>query len=156
MNPLDVYGNKLRMRACGICTNETGILLINHLGLTKGDFWSPPGGGIEFGETAEECVVREFKEETSLNVKVEKFLFACELIRTPLHTIELFFEIDSFDGKPMLGQDPEIENSEQFIKSVKFMTWHEVKSCPSSSLHGIFKILNTPSKIKNLSGYFKI
>lgn len=156
MNVPDVYGNRLRVRACGICTNETGILLINHGGLHGGDFWSPPGGGIEFGETAEMCLVREFREETSLEVNVGKFLFACEFIKQPLHAIELFFEIDSYAGNPSLGIDPELENADQFIKSLKFMRWEEFTSCPSGSLHGIFNFLDIPSEIKNLTGYFKV
>jgi 8-oxo-dGTP diphosphatase len=131
MNALDVYGNKLRVRACGICANETGILLINHGGLHGGDFWSPPGGGIEFGETA-------------------------EFIKQPLHAIELFFEIDSYVGNPSLGIDPELENADQFIKSLKFMRWEEFTSCTSGSLHGIFNFLDIPSEIKNLTGYFKV
>jgi 8-oxo-dGTP pyrophosphatase MutT (NUDIX family) len=32
--------------------------------------WKYPGGGVEPGETAEEAVVREFVEETSLAVRV--------------------------------------------------------------------------------------
>ncbi|NMC36206.1 NUDIX hydrolase [Candidatus Beckwithbacteria bacterium] len=28
--------------------------------------WQPAGGGLEFGETPEQCVIREFKEELSV------------------------------------------------------------------------------------------
>jgi ADP-ribose pyrophosphatase YjhB (NUDIX family) len=36
--------------------------------------WGMPGGGLEYGENAEEAVVREVFEETSLVVKLEKLL----------------------------------------------------------------------------------
>lgn len=39
-------------------------------------FWVPPGGGREGEETAEGCVCREVFEETSLEVEVERLLFA--------------------------------------------------------------------------------
>lgn len=40
--------------------------------------WGMPGGGLEYGEPAEEAVIREVWEETSLLVEVEKLL----LVRT--------------------------------------------------------------------------
>ncbi|MFA6404708.1 MAG: NUDIX hydrolase [Candidatus Paceibacterota bacterium] len=37
-------------------------------------YWAPPGGGIEQGETYEEAVVREVKEETNMKVLSQKFI----------------------------------------------------------------------------------
>ena len=155
MNFLDVYGNKIRIRVCGICTNLESILLINHQGITTGDFWAPPGGGLEFEETAEKCLVREFKEETGIDITVGKFLFVCEFIAEPLHAIELFFEVTTFTGNLLLGSDPELGNS-QVIKSLKFMNWEEEKTLSPIRLHGVFNHLEHPSQIKKLSGYFKV
>ena len=39
-------------------------------------FWIIPGGGREAGESEEDCVVREAKEETGLDVVVERLLYA--------------------------------------------------------------------------------
>ena len=46
------FGNRLRIRACGLLIKEKKILLIKHEGLGKlNALWAPPGGAVEFGET---------------------------------------------------------------------------------------------------------
>ena len=38
------------------------------------DWWEIPGGKLEQGETPEQCIVREIREELATEVKVEKTL----------------------------------------------------------------------------------
>ena len=38
------------------------------------DWWEIPGGKIEQGETPEECIVREIREELATEVKAQKIL----------------------------------------------------------------------------------
>ncbi|KQL48502.1 DNA mismatch repair protein MutT [Brevibacillus choshinensis] len=53
-----------------ILTNESGQILI--VKNRKGDsfYWGPPGGAVEVGETLEQAVVREVKEETGYDIRV--------------------------------------------------------------------------------------
>ena len=37
-------------------------------------YWTPPGGGIEPGESTEEAVIREVKEETNMKVLSQKLI----------------------------------------------------------------------------------
>lgn len=58
--------------ACfGLIFNENGGVLLclrNDM-----DLWNLPGGRMEKGEVPEECVIREIKEETGLDVIVKRF-----------------------------------------------------------------------------------
>lgn len=151
-----IYGNKVRVRVCGLFERDNSLLLVNHEGLGNGNLWAPPGGGIEFGETAADSLHREFLEETGLDVDIGDFLFACEFIHTPLHAIELFFSIKSAKGKLETGIDPEMESESQLITKVQFIPWKDLKRMDPSSLHGMFKYVAEPKEIIDLRGYFKL
>jgi 8-oxo-dGTP diphosphatase len=151
----EFYGNRLRVRACGICIKNNALLMVNHSGISSGNFWLPPGGGIQFSEKAEDCLVREFNEEVGLSIEIGKFLFVCEFIQTPLHAIELFFEVIPIGDQLSIGSDPE-PGSPSIIQAVKFMPWNEIEKLPANQRHGIFKYLDHPSKITTLNGYFKV
>lgn len=147
-----VYGNKVRVRACGLCWQNGKLLMVNHAGITPGNFWAPPGGGIEFGLSAEETVVKEFREETGLRVVPGRHLFTCEYIQAPIHSIELFFAIESFSGEVRTGHDPEL----QIIKASKFLSVEEIKRMAPVEVHGIFREISSVDDLKNLSGFFRI
>jgi 8-oxo-dGTP diphosphatase len=149
------YGNRLRVRACGICVREDALLMVNHREITNANFWAPPGGGIEFGESAVDCLKRELMEETGLSISEYQFLFACEFIDHPLHAIELFFRVNCVETLPQTGGDPE-PGSPTIIQEVKFMSWAEIASTPAGQLHGIFKTIHHPSDITTLNGYFRV
>lgn len=151
----ELYGNRLRVRACGICIKDGAILLVNHKSLGNGSFWAPPGGGIQFGESAKECLVREIREETGLEVMVHEFLFATEFIKNPLHAVELFFRVSETGGTLTVGSDPEMSDG-QLIRDVRFMSFPELETQPPESLHGIFRFAPENSQIIDLRGYFKL
>jgi ADP-ribose pyrophosphatase YjhB (NUDIX family) len=68
--------NSLReLRYQGAIIREHHILLIRHQEHGSGrDYWVIPGGGRLEGEAEETCVIREMKEETNLDVRVERLL----------------------------------------------------------------------------------
>lgn len=147
-----VYGHKVRVRVCGLCWRGDRLLMVNHTGLTDGGFWAPPGGGLEFGETAEERLKREFLEETGLHISVGPFQFACEFISGSLHAIELFFQVTMVDGTLKKGHDPELN----IIDDVRFMSSPELAAIPANHIHGILLHVNTADDLKTLNGFFRI
>ena len=147
-----IYGQKVRVRICGLCWRDNSLLLVNHTGITDSDFWAPPGGGLEFGESFEECLKKEFLEETGLKVEVGNFRFGCEFIQRPLHSVELFFDVKEISGELMVGTNPEI----QIIDNVKYMTMEDIRSIPASELHGVFKHVDDPADLRQLKGFLRI
>ena len=59
---------KNRISAYGLLIKKGKILMVKPV---WNDFWELPGGGKNFNETIEECLIREFKEET--NILISKF-----------------------------------------------------------------------------------
>lgn len=89
----------------------------------------PPGGGVEFGETLEKSLIREFMEETGLKISVHKQIHINELIMPPIHAIEFYFLVKKEkEGEPVLGTDPEMKGGKQIIRSIGFFTKQQLKS----------------------------
>ena len=149
------YGNRVRVRTCGICVIGDGLVLVNHRHLAESDFWAPPGGGMEFGEDAPACLAREFMEETGLQVDVGPFLFACEFVKPPLHAVELFFHVVYKGGELIVGKDPE-SGQRQIIKDVRMLTAAEIRKLGPARVHGILARYPDISQITALRGYFKL
>jgi 8-oxo-dGTP diphosphatase len=62
-----------RVAAYALCVDEVDRILLARLTYPelKAGWWTLPGGGIEFGETPTEAVLRELTEETGLTGAVE-------------------------------------------------------------------------------------
>ena len=94
-----------RVAAYGVARRDDEILLVRASSETgvPGTWWLP-GGGLEFGESSGECFVREFMEETGLEVRVLGLLdvvtdvveWMREQVR--LHSIRLIYEVEVVDG----------------------------------------------------------
>ncbi len=93
-----------RTRACAIVVDKERVLLLWRK-KNGNTYFVFPGGGKEEGETIEEAVVREAMEETSIKVKVEKYLYGLINEITESH----FYLCSYISGEPQLGNGDEIE-----------------------------------------------
>ncbi|MCB0497444.1 MAG: NUDIX hydrolase [Cyclobacteriaceae bacterium] len=146
-----IFGGKIRIRVCGLCFNKNKLLLVRH-NMNGQPFYAPPGGAVEFGESITDTLVREFKEETCLNIVPGNLLFTTEFIRAPLHAIEMFFSLKSWNGSPCKGDDPEL-SSQNFIEEVSFFSISDINRFPKSQLHHILHNCNNLRKLLELSGF---
>jgi 8-oxo-dGTP diphosphatase len=58
-----------------VVTDEKGkIILIRRKNPPYQGEWALPGGFVEYGETVEDAILREFKEETGVTIEIQGFL----------------------------------------------------------------------------------
>lgn len=85
---------------------DEGIILIKRKNPPPG--WAIPGGFVNYGESLEDAVIREAKEETGLDIKLRRqFHTYSNPKRDPRHhTVSTIFIVTA-SGKPEAGDDAE-------------------------------------------------
>ena len=102
-----------RIRVAGIIKINGGYAFMHRKNVRKrkniSDYYTFPGGGLEDGETLEEGVIREIKEEFGITVKVVKKLY--EMESEKFKQKEYFFLCEYVDGIFGTGDGPEFSNN---------------------------------------------
>lgn len=105
----------------------------------KKGYWDTPGGFIEAGETAEECVRREIREETTLEVEVETMLGSKDDLYGDEPTINFIYLTKILNGTPQAKDD---------VATLKWFT-------PQEILQQKLAFTNTKKAIKLYQQYRK-
>ncbi|MFN8431837.1 MAG: NUDIX domain-containing protein [Spirosomataceae bacterium] len=135
-----IYGNKTRIRVCGILIKENKLLMVNHSGLNPENiFWSVPGGGVNEKEGIKKALVREFREEVNLEVKIGNLLYINEAKIGSLHAIEFYFEVYAKNQSPRLGHDPE----HNILKEIAWKSIEDYRQIKHSQRIGLFEVFNS-------------
>ena len=112
-----------RIRVAGIIPMKDGFAFMHRKNVIKRkdyqEYYTFPGGGLENGETLEEGVVREVKEEFGINVKVIKKLY--EMESEKFNQKEYFFLCEYIDGTFGTGDGPEFNNDSKYIDSGNYL-----------------------------------
>lgn len=115
-----------RTRCQGAIIRDHQILLITHLERDTGrSYWIIPGGGLEPGETPEQCTRREMQEETGLEVQVVRLLFEEEGVRGNVDWCKLTYLCEILSGDPRPGYEPEPEANAQY--TISSVGWFDLR-----------------------------
>ena len=136
--------NTIHVLSRGVLIDKEYILLCKTLNL-KDPIYFLPGGHIEHFESAEDTVIREFKEETGVSVQIKRFLGCLEYSFDPTHSsichdheYNMIFEVSS----ELLTSDNEVPQLEENIA----LGWYSVGELSKISLK--------PEPLVELIGYW--
>jgi ADP-ribose pyrophosphatase YjhB (NUDIX family)/lysophospholipase L1-like esterase len=110
----------------GAIIRDHHILLIKHRQHDGSrEYWVIPGGGQEPGETEEQCVQREMKEETYLDVRVERLL-----LDEPAHPESVYKQRRTYLCVPIAGEarpgyEPELDAAQTY--SIADVAWFDLR-----------------------------
>ncbi len=97
---------------------EDGRILIVKQDVSERRHWSLPGGALEYGETIEQCMVREVKEETGIDVQVGELLYITDRFRgLKNHIVHMTFLVTRKGNGPLtdsyLHRDTDVDDKER-------------------------------------------
>lgn len=99
--------------------NERILLLQQRVTESSERDWSLPGGGLNFDESIEQCLIREMREETGLTCRIDRLLYICDRIQGGRHVVHLTFLVHRISGDVKLGSEPEAGANK--IQSIGFV-----------------------------------
>ena len=136
--------------AFGIILKDDSILL--DLRTSKdARVWETPGGGVEPGESAEEAIKRELKEEINIDVKKVRLIGLANYSVYTLKTeVVAFFLIEDFSGEPVTADEVE-----KLVRDVRWMKISELPSLLNISWRVIDAIYFLSSKYKKYKNLYQ-
>lgn len=117
-------------------------------------FWVIPGGNREPGETEEECILREVREETHLSVEVE-----CLILDEPAPAYDTAYEWQKtyrcrvVGGDPRPGTEPEVDTADH--ATIADVRWFDLRDSSTWDPLALNDPITHPllKRLKSVLGY---
>lgn len=117
----------LPVRVRAVIIQDQKILCIKRV-KARETFWCCPGGAVEKGESQEQALTREIKEELGVDIKVKElyFNFASQKLET-IGQMEHFYMCDIVSGTLGTGTGPEFTKNSGYVGTYQ-LEWVELKN----------------------------
>ena len=73
------------IRVYGLLINNLNQLLLVDEQMNELHFTKFPGGGLEHGEGIRDCLIREFKEETGIDIEIKSHLYTTDFFQQSMY-----------------------------------------------------------------------
>ncbi len=110
--------------AAALIVQQKQLLLVNHRKNGQYDFWVPPGGKLQGGESIFDCARRETMEETGLSVELDRIIYIVEYAEPGYHFCKFFIRCKTFDGNLTLTNG---EQGETCLTDARFFSKADMK-----------------------------
>jgi 8-oxo-dGTP diphosphatase len=116
-----------QIRVAAVIVRDDEILLARHERNGK-RYWVLPGGGVEYGETLEEALVRELMEESGFEIRVGPIRLIHDSIRPDgrRHVVNICFTAKIVAGKLKVGREGRLID----VRFVPLKRLPRIKLCP--------------------------
>lgn len=90
---------QFNIRVYGLMMNDQNEILLVRERIADLEFTKLPGGGLELGEGTRDCLTREFKEETNLDVEIKEHFYTTDffqisMFRNHEQIISIYYLVD--------------------------------------------------------------
>ncbi|HEX7859108.1 MAG TPA: NUDIX domain-containing protein [Verrucomicrobiae bacterium] len=124
--------NKPRLGCAGVIRRGEGVLLGKRGKEPNRGLWVLPGGGVEFGESFENTLRREIREEAGIEIDIESVFDVYQLINPPYeHRVIVYLLANHRAGEPVPSSD---------LSEVQFFDREQLRELENSNLISPFVV----------------
>lgn len=135
---------QFNVRVYGILINSKNQVLLSNEKKGEFEFVKFPGGGLQFGEGIEDCLIREFREETGIHIKVKAHFYTTDFFQRSAFNardqlISIYYLVESKDSESIANNQKGLDEADQFF------TWINLEKLKEEDL--TFPIDQTVAKL---------
>ena len=97
--------SRIRIRVAAVIVHDGRLLLVRQTVHGGRDRWVLPGGRLDHGERLCDAARREVREETGLDVRVDKLLYVGDFMPPDKHALDVVFLAHLTGGEPTRQED---------------------------------------------------